>query len=93
MYSENETDMTIANAIKKLERNGWTVTHSERRYAARKHRLSTEISFLPNGQDLPENSAVCLRVRSIYDRDDIQSDYTAGIFVDSMPRAFRLAVR
>jgi hypothetical protein len=85
--------MTIANAIKKLERNGWAVRHWERQYIARKDGLNTEISFLPNGQDLPDNSAVCLRVRNVSDLDDIQSDYCAGSFCDSMAQALRLAVR
>jgi hypothetical protein len=84
--------MTIANAIKKLDRNGWTVSHTERHYVATKQGVKNVISFLPNGQDLPENSAVCLRVRNVSDRDDMQSDYTAGVFVDSMAQAFRLAV-
>jgi beta-lactam-binding protein with PASTA domain len=84
--------MTIANAIKKLERNGWTVSHTDRHYVANKEGVRNVISFLPNGKDLPENSAVCLRVRNLSDRDDMQSDYTAGVFVDSMAQALRLAV-
>jgi hypothetical protein len=85
--------MTIKNAIAKLERSGWKVLHAERHYIARKEGLNTEISFLPNGQDTPETSAVCLRVRNVSDRDDIQSDYCAGVFADSMAQALRLAVR
>ena len=88
--------MTIANTIKKLECSGWKVGHSERRYTGRKEGSNTETSFLPNGQDLPETSPVCLRVRSLSDLDDIddiQSDYTAGIFGDSMAQALRLTER
>jgi hypothetical protein len=87
------TQMTIANGIKKLERAGWTVVKRERLYVASKAGCSHVIDFHPNGEDKPENSLTCLRVRRLTDLDDMQSDYCAGAFVDSMAQALRLAVR
>jgi hypothetical protein len=85
--------MTIGHAVMKLQRSGWQVTHTSRHYLARKSGLNSEISFLPNGVDEPTNEAVCLRVRSLNDTDDMQSDYTAGSFYDSMTQAIHAAER
>jgi hypothetical protein len=85
--------MTIANAIKKLERNGWKVTRGETYYVATKPGVRDLIQFLPNGEDRPDNEIVCLRVRAPHDTDELQSDYFGGMFVDSMAQAFRMAER
>jgi len=83
--------MTIKNAIAKLNRAGWITEHKERIYVACKEGRKYRISFHPNGQDLPENSVVCLRVCHVNDKDDFQSDYFAGQYVDSMAQALRYA--
>lgn len=87
--------MTIANAIKKLEKAGWTVSYHQfsNLYLASKDGIRNVIDFHPNGSNTPENSIVCLRVRGIQDRDDMQSDYCAGSFCDSMTQALRWAAR
>ena len=90
-WTVEEMKMTIANAIKKLERNGWTVDHTGRHYIGRKTGRKYQISFLPNGQDTPETSVVCLNVCHVNDKDDFQTDYFAGHYVDSMACALRYA--
>ena len=87
--------MTIKNAIAKLQRNGWTVNYTDscHLYVATREGSRNIIDFHPNGSNTPENSITCLRVRAIHDQDDMQSDYCAGCFVDSMSQALRIAER
>ena len=42
------------------------------------------ISFFGNGGDNMDNEAICLKVRSVGDQDDLYSDYHAGHFVDNI---------
>jgi hypothetical protein len=82
--------MTIVNAIKKLEKSGWMIARVNSQYVASKVGNGHVISFLSSG---PESQEVaCLRVRRTNDFDEIQSDYHAGVYVDSMVQALRRAV-
>jgi len=87
--------MTIQHAIKALGKHGWEVRKGANgvghKYIALKAGNRHEISFLPNGQDRPDQDVVCLKVRGLTDHDDIQSDYSAGSFVDTIPQALRCA--
>lgn len=77
--------MTVQNAINKV--NKWAeVKHDGYSYVARKgNRI---IEFTRNGHS---DSVATIRIRSISDSDDSQSDYTAGVFCDSIAQALRLS--
>lgn len=85
--------MTVLKMEKWLKRDGWAVVHVNRQYTATKPGVHSRIEFLPNGEDRPDQDAVCLRVIRDGERDEIQSDYCAGTFCDSLARAERLAER
>ena len=81
--------MTIANAIKKLEKAGFTVNqHGNTRRAS--HPLTKYVvEFLKNGS---EDSVTCINVRTLDDKHDSQSDYCAGVWANNITQAIRLAL-
>jgi Fe2+ or Zn2+ uptake regulation protein len=81
--------MTIKNAIKKLEKAGFTVEHNHG-YHATKQGCGEVIDFHQNGR---EDYVTCIRVRAAWDKDEIQTDYCAGVFVDNISQAIRIADR
>jgi hypothetical protein len=83
--------MTIGNAVRKLERSGYKVERDGSHFVARKTGVLDLIEFLPNGSAEPENEICCLRVRRDADKDDMQSDYSAGSYYDSVAQAMRAA--
>jgi len=80
------THQLSKNVIRKLTANGWVFCHEDRRYWARKPGNPNVISFIDQFGD-----ALCLRVRREDDQDDIQADYSAGSYADSIKQALRLA--
>ena len=75
--------MKLSNAIKKLEKYGkvenngisyWTIQGN------------TAVEFMKNGSS---EDITCIRVRSIHDKDDFQSDYSAGTWCDNLSQAIR----
>ena len=51
------------------------------------------VSFLANGRDEPENSAVCFHAMRDTARHDLQSDYHAGAYFRNLTQAIRFARR
>jgi hypothetical protein len=79
-------DMLIQNAVKKLEKSGFTVrdTSSVTKQAVRN---GTAIDMHVSR----EGKASCFRVRDIEEMDDVMTDYSAGVFCDNLSQAIRLA--
>jgi hypothetical protein len=80
--------MTIANAIKKVTKAGFTVTQNGQRYSAKKQGLSHLVEFSKNGR---EDTITCVGVRHQNDHSDSQSDYCATIFTNNITQAIKLA--
>ena len=78
--------MQLTNAIKKLNKSGFKVINSGSRYKAKKAGLKYVIEF--NTQD---ELIMCIRARREDDRDDSQSDYSAGMWCNNLAQAIRLA--
>ena len=84
--------MTIQNAIKKLEKNGFKVTswpHRKDIFTARKEGLRHYINFYQNGDS---DNIYVIDLRTEGYEDDIMTDYHAGTFCDSITQAIRRAV-
>jgi sulfatase maturation enzyme AslB (radical SAM superfamily) len=79
--------MKVINAIKKLEKAGFEVINDASRYSAR--RGNDIIEFIKNGGD--SDQAICIRIMSASDRDDLMTDYSAGTFCDNLSQAIRIA--
>jgi hypothetical protein len=79
-----ENDMNATNATKKLVKAGFEITQTGNRYMAQK--ASSIISFVVQSE-----SVICIKIRSQNDRDDSQSDYSAGVFCDNLTQAIKLA--
>ena len=86
--------MKVKNAISKLNKAGFiteTVTGvagAITGYYARKSSCKNCVSFRRNGRT---EDVTCIRVMHCNDQDEMQSDYVAGVFVDNISRAIRLA--
>ena len=80
--------MTTANAVKKLAKAGFEVTTNGRFIAAKKG--SRVIDMSTNGGDLVGTVAT-IKVRSVLDRDQVEIDYSAGVYCDNVSQAIKLA--
>lgn len=76
--------MQVTNALKRLVKAGFAVTQIGNRYSAQSG--GNVIEF--HEQD---GKAICIRVRSVRDLDDVQSDYSAGVFCDNLSQALQIA--
>ena len=76
--------MQTTNAIKKLEKSGFSIVSNGYRYQA--YLGSSVISFY--NQD---STIGCINVRDVFDVDDSQSDYSAGVFCDNITQAIKIA--
>ena len=82
--------MTIANAIGKLERNGFMVSGDGMNFrAANPGNQTRVIEFGRNGR---EDSVVCIRSRHVRDMDDSMSDYCAGCWHDTITQAIKAII-
>jgi hypothetical protein len=79
--------MTVANAIKKLTKSGFDVTGSGVRFSGRKGSQVIEFNRLGSESD----SIGCIKVRSINDNDNAQSDYSAGVWCNNLSQAIKLS--
>ena len=79
--------MKITNAIKKLEKAGFEVINEGSRYSAR--RENDIVEFIQNGGG--SDQAICIRIMSADDQDDMMTDYSAGTYCDNLSQAIRLA--
>ena len=76
--------MTVQNAIKKVSK--WAeVKENNGAYVARKG--NKEIEFRGNGWT---DDVATIRVRNINDLDEVQSDYSAGVYCDNIAQALRI---
>lgn len=81
--------MTTANATKKLQKAGFTVTEIRSRYYHCFRANSDKvIEYYRNGCS---DEITCINVRAIDDKHDSQSDYCAGVWADTIARAIKLA--
>ena len=81
------TSMTIANAVKKLEKAGYSVSNTGSFFTARKAG-SKVIEFIRNGN---YDSVATIRVRRVLDQDDSMTDYCAGVFYETITAAIKAA--
>ena len=78
--------MTMYYAAGKLLKAGFSTDRAGNRLTAK--RGPWVIELLANGGS---DDVATIRVRRETDKDDMQSDYSAGAFVDSIPQALRCA--
>lgn len=74
--------MKLENAIKKLKKNGYKVTSNDSRHTALKGQQVIEFA----SQD---GRVLYVRSRGVNDKDDIMTDYSAGVFYDNITQAIR----
>lgn len=82
--------MTTPNAIKKLEKAGYTVKlvsgNKNRQYTATKDNHRRFINFYDQ-----EGHVIIIDLRTKGHEDDSMTDYHAGTFCDNISQALRLA--
>ena len=78
--------MTVKNAVKKLSKLGKVEINGMQAWVIYGNR---EISFCSNGGWGEDRTVVAIRVRGLSDHDDIQSDYCAGSFYDTITSAIK----
>lgn len=81
--------MTITNATKKLEKAGFRIERIGNTRRASNPSTKYVVEFSKNGG---EDCAVCINVRALNDAHDSQSDYCAGVWVNNIGRAIKLAL-
>jgi hypothetical protein len=82
--------MKIQNALKKLERAGFTVVENGQFFTARKVGLSHYVQFTRNGRS---DDVATIGVRRNGEKDEPETDYCATSFCDSLAQAMRWALR
>jgi hypothetical protein len=82
--------MKISNAIKKLEKAGFSASgaNTGNRFSFTSRSGRDVVSFATNhGSD----NLLFVKVRGANDHDDWQQDYSAGVYVDTISMAIRCA--
>lgn len=80
--------MKITNAIKKLEKAGFTVTNNGLFYFGMKAGLRSYVRFSRNGDG---DTVATVGIRTHGEQDDSQADYFATTYCDSIAQAIRWA--
>ena len=80
--------MTLTNATKKLNKAGYEVSKVGSVYQAEKKGGRDVVTFFLNGGD---GNVTCIKVRAVGDRDDSMTDYSAGVYVDNITQAIKIA--
>jgi hypothetical protein len=80
--------MTLQNAIKKLNKNGFAVESVGNMFSAAIENGKDVIEFFRNGGS---EEVTCISVRRKDDESDSMRDYCAGCFVDNISQAIRIA--
>jgi hypothetical protein len=80
--------MKITNAIKKLEKAGYSVTNSGMIFVASRENQSRVIEFIRNGGS---DEIAVIKVRGINDENDPMTDYYCGSYMDTITQAMRYA--
>jgi len=81
--------MKLANAIKKLEKQGFKVTINENNknfHLAKKPNSNQVIEFVQNGGS---DEIVCIRTKRENERDDSMTDYFPGTWHDNITQAIK----
>lgn len=86
--NQTKTTMTIQNAIKKLEKSGFSVAFDGNRFSAKGLRQYI-VSFYRNGSS---DQVTCIGVHKEGDECDSQTDYFPVIYCDNITRAIKLAL-
>jgi hypothetical protein len=81
--------MTLANAIKKIEKAGFNVENINGIYRASKPTAPRVIEFFRNGRS---DEITCINVRRLNDNHDSMTDYCAGSWVNNITQAIRIAI-
>ncbi len=88
--TKNQTKkMKIENAIKKLNKEGFTVIEANGFYSAKKIGCKKLVEFHRNGRS---DEATCIGYRRENHHSDSMTDYCATFFCDSLARAIKLAL-
>jgi hypothetical protein len=86
--------MQLKNAIKKLEHNGWKAEGEPGKpfWNYGKGQCLIQLGCNPPHED-GTRTVVMIDARRRTDKDEIESDYHAGTFCETLPEAFRLCER
>ena len=83
--------MLISSVTAKLRKAGWTWRESNNgQFSAMRPDNRYRIEWIRNG-GTPD--AICLKTRKVHDLDEMQSDYHAGCYSDSIKEAIARAER
>ena len=85
----NET-MTLANAIKRIKKAGFTVEQIRNNFRASQINNPRVIEFFKNGSS---EEICCINVRHLADEHDSMTDYFAGTWARNLKQALELAIR
>lgn len=81
--------MKVINATSKLTKAGFSVSEIyPSAFRATKENLRHVVEFHRNGGG---ENVTCIRVRCVADKDDVQTDYCAGVFVETITSAIAIA--
>lgn len=78
--------MKVNNAIKKLDKYTPVIVNDGSLFSAAKN--GQVIEFYRNGRS---DDICCVRLRRTTDKDDIVTDYSAGVFCDNITQAIKVA--
>tara|TARA_R110001592_G_scaffold7356_1_gene41267 strand:- start:2488 stop:2823 length:336 start_codon:yes stop_codon:yes gene_type:complete len=78
--------MKLNNAIKKVEKAGYTVTN-EKNYLFTAEKNNRLIEWFNN----KDGDIFCIRARDANDKDDPYSDYSAGVFCRNLTHAIKIS--
>lgn len=81
--------MKVESAIKKLNKAGFNVKQYGQQFIAIHKAASYCVQFYRNGG---MDSVTCINVRRHDERDEIETDYVAGVFADNITQAIKLAM-
>jgi hypothetical protein len=82
--NEKGNEMTTANAVKKLEKAGFTVTNERNIFKAAKAGSRRFVQFIKDGGS---DWVTCVKVVCIADA----ADHTEGVYCDNISRAIKMA--
>jgi len=80
--------MKITNAIKKLEKSGYTVTNEGMIFVAARENSKRVIEFIRNGGS---DQIAVIKVRGSSESNDPVTDYYCGSYMDTITQAMRYA--
>jgi hypothetical protein len=82
------TTMKVTNAIKKLEKAGYTITNSGMIFVAARANSNRVIEFIRNGGS---DEIAVIKVRGSGEANDPMTDYYCGSYANTITQAMRYA--